>query len=125
VKSDASKPAPHPDGRCADSVLDFHLHDNRTIQLYRRWARLPDGDVALVDLVVFEASRLDRIVGDIIPATVPAGHTNAIVGTLDGNGVKVGAVFTLGADQRWAFKGAYEHQWTGDNSEAGQVIFSW
>lgn len=74
---------------------------------------------------IFSAPSIDRIVSDQL-GTLPAGHTNAVVGTVDDHGAQVEARFTLGPDERWVFQGAYRYDWaSGDETGTGKVIVSW
>lgn len=74
---------------------------------------------------MFSPTQLQEIVHKTVEAEVPAGHTNAIIGTWDTAGVQVLATFKLGADARWKVTGAVRHDWSGDTEGSAAVMYSW
>ncbi len=74
--------------------------------------------------MIFSKSQIDSIVTNTLP-TVPDGHTNAVVGTVDQNGAQVVAVFKLGTDDRWTASAVARHEWSGENAVGGSLIYSW
>jgi hypothetical protein len=78
-------------------------------------------------VTIFSDSQLAKLVSDTIPmSSLPAGHTNAIVGTVDATGaqVVVGVTKDL-ASATWQVQGAYRQEWSGNKSAAAKVIVSW
>ena len=73
----------------------------------------------------FSDAQLQSIITETIPSTLPAGHTSAIVGSVDQNGAQVVASFELGDKDEWQFQAAAQHTWTGDNEVGARVILSW
>ncbi len=57
--------------------------------------------------------------------TVPDGHSNAIVGTVDQSGAQVVVIAKLGPSNNWDVTGAARHDWSGDNEVGASVIYSW
>jgi hypothetical protein len=71
-------------------------------------------------LTIFSPEQLNKLVADTLP---PASeHRIAVVGTVDRNGTQVVAGFTSESGN-WRFEGAYRHEWTGDDSVAGRIMF--
>ncbi len=75
-------------------------------------------------MTIFSPQQLDSIVQQTLPS-VPEGHTNAVVGTVDQKGAQVVAVFKLGDDNRWTASAVARHEWSGDNEVGGSIIYSW
>lgn len=73
---------------------------------------------------IFSPAQLDAIIAETIP-TLPPGHQNAIVGTVDTHGVEVAALFTLGSSGNWHVKAAGAYGWNGDASVGASIIDSW
>lgn len=73
---------------------------------------------------VFSPAQLKAIVDQTMP-TVPDGHTNALVGTVDQSGAQFLASFKLGAGNKWTATGVARHQWTGENQVGASVVYSW
>lgn len=71
---------------------------------------------------IFSPSQLTALVTSILPE-LPAGHTNAVVATVDTSGVKLIAGFSKD-NNRWQFNGAFEHDWTGENKLGANLIYS-
>ena len=57
--------------------------------------------------------------------TIPDGHTNAVIGTVDQTGAQVIVVAKLGADKNWTVSAEGRHDWSGDNQVGANVIYSW
>lgn len=75
---------------------------------------------------LFSQNQLTKIVGDTFKSVeLPAGHSNALVATMDDQGTKVLASFKLGTDARWQITGAFEHDWSGSTTVGGSVVYSW
>lgn len=74
-------------------------------------------------MTIFSQDQLAQIVKDSL-VNVPAGHTNAVVATVDQSGVKIVAGFSL-HDDRWRIEGAYAHDWDGEDTAGAKVILSW
>ncbi len=74
---------------------------------------------------IFSPAQLDAIVTRTIPENLPAGHRNAIVGTVDTHGVEVAALFALGDGDHWQVKAAGDYAWNGDVSVGASIIDSW
>jgi len=55
---------------------------------------------------------------------VPSGDKNAVVTSVDASGVNV-AVVIHSANGHWTGKAALEHDWTGTNQVAGELMYSW
>lgn len=72
---------------------------------------------------IFSQDQLKKVVKDTLTANVPEGHTNAIVGMVDNNGVQVIASFKL--KDKWTLTGAAKHDWDGDNTVGTSVVYSW
>jgi len=79
-----------------------------------------------VTLSVFAPEALTKAVHDAL-ATVPDGHTNAVVGTVDQFGVHVAVGFSRPGpgSSEWNIQAAATHQWSGDTQIGGKVILSW
>lgn len=73
---------------------------------------------------IISSDQLNAIAAQTLP-TVPDGHSNAIVGTVDQNGAQVVAVFKLGASKNWDVTAVGRHDWSGDNEVGASVIYSW
>jgi len=72
---------------------------------------------------LFSKEALDAHIASALK-DVPTGDHNAIVTSVDATGANV-AVIIHSADSHWTAKVAVEHDWTGNNSGAGEVIYSW
>lgn len=72
---------------------------------------------------IFSPDQLNALVATL--PTLPAGHKNAIVATVDQNGAKVIAGFSAGPDNKLKFSGAFEHDWSGENKVGAQLLYSW
>lgn len=68
---------------------------------------------------IFDQSDLDRRLAKLIPK----GDNNAIVFDMDLHGAKFAAHVEKGT--HWTLQGVYEHDWSGEDSLAGQVIYHW
>ena len=55
---------------------------------------------------------------------VPSGDHNAVVTSVDSSGANV-AVVIHSANGHWTGKAAFEHDWTGTNQAAGELMYSW
>jgi len=76
-------------------------------------------------MMIFGPDQLDAMV-KTIPSDLPDGHTNAIVGGVDQNGVQVVAGFKKDVgSSTWQAQGAFEHTWAGDNQVGARLIVSW
>lgn len=74
-------------------------------------------------MIILNSSQIDEIIAETVPA-LPEGHTHAIVGTVDQDGLKVAAVMAS-HNQVWQLRAAFEHAWDGTNSIGAKVIASW
>lgn len=72
---------------------------------------------------IFSDAALKKLVADTLPA-LPPGRTNAVVGTVDSEGVKIVAGVKL-RDGLVEVSGAYAHDWDGDDSAGAKVLLSW
>jgi hypothetical protein len=72
-------------------------------------------------VTIFSQEQLTKLVADTLPPP-SAGHTIAVVGTVDQHGAQVVAGFTSD-NQRWRFNGAFRHDWNGDNTVGAQVMY--
>lgn len=78
-------------------------------------------------MTIFSPDQLAVIVKQTLPTTLPVGHSNAIVATVDQTGAQVVVGFhrDLGTGL-WEAQGAYRHTWaTGDNQVGARFIYSW
>lgn len=73
---------------------------------------------------LFTADALGRVVQEQL-ATLPAGHRNAIIGSVDASGVQIVAGVALDAQAHWMVQGVFHHDWSGDTTGAAKVIVSW
>lgn len=71
---------------------------------------------------IFDAAQLAAAVQQTL-LTVPDGHTNALVGSLDPTGAQV--LLTLKAGQGWDVTAMARHNWSGDNVVGASLIYSW
>jgi hypothetical protein len=77
-------------------------------------------------VTIFSDSQLAKLVTDTIPASLPAGHTNAIVGSVDATGAEVVIGFQKDTNSgTWQVQGAYRHEWSGSNDVGARLIYSW
>ena len=75
---------------------------------------------------VFSNEQLAKLVNETIPATLPADHKNALVGTVDVNGVQVVVGMRRETTHAtWEITGAFQHTWTGDNRVGAKMVTSW
>lgn len=72
---------------------------------------------------VFSPAQLKTIVDQTLPL-VPAGRTNAVVGTVDKTGAQVLVTFKS-KDEKWLATGVARHEWTGENEVGASLIYSW
>lgn len=76
---------------------------------------------------IFDQGPLERIIDQTLRDTpVPAGHGNAIIGTVDAKGTQF--LVSLQREERgatWQVQGLIRHDWAGDTSIGGRVIVSW
>jgi hypothetical protein len=82
---------------------------------------LPDDSKRTVH--IFDRAQLDQVIADTIPS-LPPNKTGAAVALVDKDGIKV-AVEVESTNGHWKATGAYEHDWNGDNSIGGKVMYSW
>lgn len=75
-------------------------------------------------MAIFSPTQLAQAVATAAPL-VPTGHTNAIIGTVDSTGAQVVLVLKLGDNDRWRATAVGRHDWTGDDSVGGSVVYSW
>lgn len=54
---------------------------------------------------------------------LPPDHSLALVGTVDAKGARV-AVVMKKEGSHWELRGAYEHDWSGDNRVSATILFS-
>ncbi len=66
-----------------------------------------------------------KTLSDAAVKTVPDGHSNAIIGTVDQDGAQIVAVAKLGPSNNWDVTAAARHDWSGDNEVGASVIYSW
>lgn len=71
---------------------------------------------------IFSEAALKKVVQESL--TIPPGRTNAVVGLVDVNGVKIVAGVKLQGG-KVEITGAYEHDWNGDDSVGAKVLLSW
>lgn len=71
---------------------------------------------------LFSDAALKKVVQESL--TIPEGRTNAVVGLVDVNGVRIVAGVKL-KDGHVEVTGAYEHEWDGDDSVGAKVLLSW
>lgn len=80
---------------------------------------IPVGDL------FFTADQLNKIVAETIPQ-IPAGKTGAAVATLDATGATVAVELEKHAGPGdFTITAAYTHDWNGDNTLGGKVMYSW
>lgn len=72
---------------------------------------------------LFSDTALKQIVAQTLPQ-LPPGHHNAVVGTVDANGIKVVAGLKL-KDGHVEVTGAFEHDWSGNDQAGANVLLSW
>jgi hypothetical protein len=68
---------------------------------------------------MFSRQEIARLVED----TVPPDRTNAVVGTVDRNGLAVVLKMTKG--EHWTIEAAFTRDWAGDTKAGAAVIYSW
>ena len=68
---------------------------------------------------IFSQQALSKLVADTVPET----RGNAIVGTVDKDGVSV--VVVMSKDVHWTIEGVIRRDWGGDISTGAKVIYSW
>lgn len=59
----------------------------------------------------------------LVERTVPAERTNAIIGTVDKDGVAL--VVKMQKGDRWTVEAAFRRDWGGDLSAGAKVMYSW
>lgn len=74
---------------------------------------------------LFGPAQLKAIVQQGILDSVPAGKTNAIIGTVDNRGVQILVSVKLGDQDRWLVTGAARHDWQGDTQAGAAVVYAW
>lgn len=75
--------------------------------------------------LIFDPAALRKIVDETIPAQLPAGHTSALVGTVDTNGVQV--VLSVKKDAGSGIlelDGVWKRTWTGQQSVGARLLYS-
>lgn len=74
---------------------------------------------------IFGAAQLEKVIHDTLPTELPAGHTYALVGMVDKYGARIVTSFKKDVgNHSWEVQGAVWHDWGGDTTAAGKVIFS-
>ena len=76
--------------------------------------------------LMFSDAQLASLVTQTIPAQLPNGHRNALVGSVDSSGAQV--VIAMQKDVgtgTWQFQAAVKHEWSGNNEVGAKVIMSW
>ncbi len=64
-----------------------------------------------------------KALSKLVAETVPPDRGNAVVGTVDENGIAVVVHMTKG--EHWAVEGTFARDWGGNMSTGAKVIFSW
>lgn len=72
--------------------------------------------------ILFSPQQLDEVVKKTL-VDVPSDHRIAMVATVDMRGIPIAVQFTS-TDGHWKIRGAFEHDWNGDNSVGASVMFS-
>lgn len=73
----------------------------------------------------FTAEQLNKIVAETIPQ-IPPGKTGAIAATVDASGATVAVELQKQAGPGdFTITAAYTHDWNGDNSLGGKILYSW
>jgi hypothetical protein len=70
---------------------------------------------------LFSSSDLDAQVSRI---PLEPGFTGGAMAAVDNEGVRVALLYTR-KDGHIRIKGAYEHDWRGDDKIAGEILFRW
>jgi hypothetical protein len=73
---------------------------------------------------IFAPAQLAQIVSDLLPA-LPPGHTSAVIGGVDQDGVYVVARFKLTEGDHWSVTAAARKEWTGNVEVGATVLLSW
>jgi hypothetical protein len=72
---------------------------------------------------LFSPEALQAALDKAIPqADLGPGQHGAATAAIDSDGVKVALLFTS-KDDHWRIRGAYEHDWSGDNRGAGDILY--
>lgn len=77
-----------------------------------------------MSILFLDPAQLRATIDKVIPH-IPAGHTDAIVGTVDQQGVQLLVTATFGAKGHWKLSGIVRHDWTGNDSVATELMYSW
>ena len=71
----------------------------------------------------FSPDQLQAALDRAIPAAdIGPGQRGAAAAAVDSDGVKVAIIFTPAGDH-WRIRGAYAHDWSGDNKVAGDILY--
>lgn len=62
-------------------------------------------------------------IAKLVEETVPPDRTNAIVGTVDADGVAV--VLKMQKGEHWTVEMAVKREWGGDIKSGAKVVYSW
>lgn len=80
-----------------------------------------------MSLLIFDPASLQKALDETIPTALPEGHTSALVGTVDSNGVQ--AAIEVNKDVGTGtvtIQGVYRYTWTTQSSSVGaKVLYSW
>lgn len=80
-----------------------------------------------MSLLIFDPASLQQALDQTLPAQLPAGHTSALVGTVDATGVQ--AAIEVNKDLgtgTLTIAGVYQYDWTTKDSSVGaKVLYSW
>lgn len=68
---------------------------------------------------IFSQHEIARLVAE----TVPADRTNAVVGTVDAEGMAV--VVKVVKGEHWTVEAAFRRDWGGDMTAGAKVVWSW
>lgn len=76
-------------------------------------------DLAGLRTGLFNAKELAKLVEQVVPED----RTNAVVGTVDVDGIAVVVKMTKGT--HWTVEGAFKRDWGGDVTTGAKCIYSW
>jgi flagellar hook assembly protein FlgD len=76
---------------------------------------------------MFSNDQLQKLVSETLPVvTSPEGHQNALVGTVNDEGVQVVVALKRNTEHAsWEVQGGYKHTWDGDNQAGAKVLVTW
>ena len=78
-----------------------------------------------MSVLIFDPDSLNKVLNETVPAQLPDGHTAALVGTVDANGIQaVLSVKKAVGSSTLECDGVWQRDWSGQQTVGARVLWS-